>query len=41
MPGKLAAAAVLGDERGEKVAGGRPSLLALAKTAWRLRKMLN
>jgi beta-carotene ketolase (CrtO type) len=41
MPGKLAAAAVLGDERGEKVAGGRPSLLALAKIAWRLRKMLN
>jgi phytoene dehydrogenase-like protein len=41
MPGKLAAAAVLGDERGEKVAGGRPSLLAIAKAIWRLRKLLN
>jgi len=41
MPGKLAAAAVLGDERGEKIADGRPSLLAMAKIAWRLRRMLN
>jgi beta-carotene ketolase (CrtO type) len=41
MPGKLAAAAVLGDERGEKTAGGRPSVLAMAKAGWRLRKMLN
>jgi beta-carotene ketolase (CrtO type) len=40
MPGKLAAAAVLADERGEKPAG-KPSLLALAKTGWRLRKILN
>ena len=39
MPGKLAAAAVLADERGEKVPGERPSLLAMAKMAWRLRKM--
>jgi len=39
MPGKLAAAAVLADERGEK-AGGRTSLLALARAGWRLRKML-
>jgi beta-carotene ketolase (CrtO type) len=41
MPGKLAASAVLADERSEKATGGRPSLLAMAKTAWRLRKMLN
>ena len=41
MPGKLAAAAVLGDERGEKAAGGGPSLLALARVAWRFRKLLN
>jgi len=41
MPGKLAAAAVLADERGEKDAGDGASLLALAKTAWRFRKMLN
>jgi len=41
MPGKLAAAAVLADERGEKATGSEPSLLTLAKTAWRLRKMLN
>jgi beta-carotene ketolase (CrtO type) len=41
MPGKLAASAVLGDERGEKATGGGPSILAMAKTAWRLRKMLN
>jgi beta-carotene ketolase (CrtO type) len=41
MPGKLAAFAVLGDERGEKSAGSRPSLLAMARTVWRLRKMLN
>ena len=41
MPGKLAAAAVLDDERGEKAMGGRPSLLAMTRAAWRLRKMLN
>jgi len=41
MPGKLAAAAVLADERGEKASGGRPSFAAVAKAAWRLRKMLN
>jgi beta-carotene ketolase (CrtO type) len=41
MPGKLAAAAVLDDERGKKATGGRPSLLAMARAAWRLRKMLN
>jgi len=41
MPGKLAASAVLDDERGEKAAGGEPSLLTLAKTAWRFRKLLN
>jgi beta-carotene ketolase (CrtO type) len=41
MPGKLAAAALLADEHGEKVAGNRPSILSLAKTAWRLRKMFN
>jgi beta-carotene ketolase (CrtO type) len=41
MPGKLAAAAVLDDERGKKVTRGRPSFLAMAKAAWRLRKMLN
>jgi beta-carotene ketolase (CrtO type) len=41
MPGKLTAKAVLSDELGEKSAGGRPSLLAMAKIAWRLRKLLN
>jgi beta-carotene ketolase (CrtO type) len=41
MPGKLTAAAVLGDERGEKAGGTKPSFVALAKAAWRLRKMLN
>lgn len=41
MPGKLAAAAVLGDERGEKATQGEPSFMALAKTAWRFRKLLN
>jgi beta-carotene ketolase (CrtO type) len=41
MPGKLAAAAVLGDERGEKVGGRKPSFVTLAKTAWRLRKKLS
>jgi beta-carotene ketolase (CrtO type) len=41
MPGKLAAAAVLGDARGEKATDGRPSLLAMAKAGWRLRKMWN
>jgi beta-carotene ketolase (CrtO type) len=40
MPGKLAAAAVLADARGEK-APGKPSLLAMAKAGWQLRKMLN
>jgi beta-carotene ketolase (CrtO type) len=40
MPGKLAAAAVLGDERGEKPASAKPSLLAMAKAGLRLRKML-
>ena len=40
MPGKLAAAALLADERGEKPARGGPSFFALAKAAWRLRKML-
>jgi beta-carotene ketolase (CrtO type) len=40
MPGKLAAAAVLADERGEKPPE-KPSLLSLAKAGWRLRKMLN
>jgi hypothetical protein len=37
MPGKLAAAAVLGDERGEKAAGAKRSLVALTRAAWRLR----
>jgi beta-carotene ketolase (CrtO type) len=41
MPGKLAAEAVLGDERGEKAADGRPSLLTMAKVGLRLRKLLN
>lgn len=41
MPGKLAAAAVLGDERGEKPEGSNPSFLALAQTAWRFRRLLN
>ncbi len=41
MPGKLAASAVLDDERGEKAAEGEPSLLTMAKTAWRFRKLLN
>jgi beta-carotene ketolase (CrtO type) len=41
MPGKLAASALLADERGEKAAGNRPSLLGLAKAAWRLRRMFN
>jgi beta-carotene ketolase (CrtO type) len=41
MPGKLAADAVLADERGEKLDAGKPSLMALAKAGWRLRKMLN
>ena len=39
MPGKLAASAVLADERGEKGRGtAEPSLLTMAKTAWRLQK---
>lgn len=41
MPGKLAASAVLGDERGEKAAGRGLSLRTMARTAWRLRKLLN
>jgi beta-carotene ketolase (CrtO type) len=41
MPGKLAAAAVLEDQRGEKASGDGPSLLSLTKTALRLRKLLN
>ena len=41
MPGKLAADALLADERGEKPDAGKPSLIALAKAGWRLRKMLN
>ena len=41
MPGKLAAAAVLADERGEKPADHKPSLMTLAKAGWRLRKLLN
>jgi beta-carotene ketolase (CrtO type) len=39
LPGKLAASAVLADGRGEKSQAGNPSLLSLAKAAWRLRKM--
>jgi beta-carotene ketolase (CrtO type) len=41
MPGKLAAAALLSDERGEKDPAGKTSLLAMAKVAWLLKKMLN
>jgi beta-carotene ketolase (CrtO type) len=41
MPGKLAAGAVLADERGEKSASSKPSLLSLAKSAWQLRRMWN
>jgi beta-carotene ketolase (CrtO type) len=41
MPGKLAAQAVLADGRGEKSGDGNTSLMALAKAAWRVRKMLN
>src|SRR5580704_11401859 len=41
MPGKLAAAAVLADERGEKPADRKPSFMTLAKAGWRLRKLLN
>jgi len=41
MPGKMAASAVLADERGEKPESGKPSPLDMAKAAWRLRKMLN
>ena len=40
MPGKLAAEAVLADQRGERREGQRPALFALAKAAWRLRKAL-
>jgi len=41
VPGKLAATAVLDDARGLKAEGAKPSLITLAKTAWRFRKMLN
>jgi beta-carotene ketolase (CrtO type) len=41
MPGKLAAAALLADQRGEKPGRGGPSFAALAKAAWRLRKVFN
>jgi beta-carotene ketolase (CrtO type) len=41
MPGKLAAAAVLADGRGEKAAVRKPSFVTLAKAAWRLRSILN
>jgi beta-carotene ketolase (CrtO type) len=41
MPGKLAAEALLSDERGESRAEGRPSILALAKAGWRLRRALS
>ena len=41
MPGKLAAAAVLEDQRGEKAASDGPSLLSMTRTALRLRKLLN
>ena len=40
MPGKLAAQALLADERGESSGESRPSLFTLAKAAWRLRKAL-
>ena len=40
MPGKLAANAVLADERGEK-SDAKPSMFTLAKAGWRLRKMMN
>ena len=40
MPGKLAAAAVLGDERGEKGTESKASLLAMAKAAWMMKKLL-
>jgi beta-carotene ketolase (CrtO type) len=40
IPGKLAADAVLGDERGKKSSSGRPSLFALARAVLRLRRML-
>jgi hypothetical protein len=41
MPGKLAAAAVLADGRGEKTAARKASFVTLAKAAWRLRSILN
>jgi beta-carotene ketolase (CrtO type) len=41
MPGKLAAAAVLADGRGEKAAARKPSFVTLTKAAWRLRSILN
>jgi beta-carotene ketolase (CrtO type) len=40
MPGKLAAEALLSDERGDTRKEGRPSLFALAKAAWKLRQAL-
>jgi beta-carotene ketolase (CrtO type) len=41
MPGKLAAAEVLANGRGEKAAVRKPSFVTLAKAAWRLRSILN
>jgi beta-carotene ketolase (CrtO type) len=41
IPGKLAAAAVLSDERGEKSSRRKPSPFALARAALRLRRMFN
>ncbi len=40
MPGKLAAQALLADQRGSSGRERRPSILALAKAAWRLKKAL-
>jgi beta-carotene ketolase (CrtO type) len=40
MPGKLAASAVLADERGEKT-DEKPSMMELAKAGWKLRKIFN
>jgi len=39
IPGKLAAAALLADERGEKFKKSRPSLFVLVRAAFRLRRM--
>jgi beta-carotene ketolase (CrtO type) len=38
MPGKLASSALLADEHGEEDPRRRPSLLGMARAAWRLRK---